>query len=150
MKKQHIIILFFATILIIACNSKQQKEEIKTTKEGANTDSEMTLLMREMHNNFAVVRDSIMAQKNIDRARFNEIHGVHMAIPTDSTIMGAVFEGMATSFLEAVDSLILGEQNKEMYFNITVQSCIGCHQEFAPDSKDKIKELFIEPKQEQQ
>lgn len=153
MKKQHIFLIFFTAIALIACNSNHSKEDSKetTVTEGVvNTDSEMTLLMREMHDNFAIVRDSIMQGKNIDRSLFSEIHRTHRATPTDSTIMGAPFEAMATSFLVNVDSLLLSEENKEMYFNISVQSCIGCHQAFCPGPVDKIKKLFIEPIREKQ
>ena len=152
MKKQHILLVFFAAIVLVACNSNQPKstnEEVAITEGAANKDSEMTLLMREMYDNFVIVRDSILAGNNIDRALFNEIHRTHRATPTDSTIMGPTFEGLATNFLDRVDTLLLAEENEEMYFNIAVQACIGCHQEFCPGALDKIQKLIIEPKREQ-
>jgi hypothetical protein len=153
MKKQYIFLVFCAAIVFIACNSNQtdsNSQDVVITEGVANEDSEMTLLMREMYDNFSIVKDSIVAGQNIDRSLFNEVHRIHRAAPTDVTIMGPTFEGLATIFIDRVDSLLLAEDNKQMYFNITIQACVGCHQEFCPGPLDKINRLVINPKQEQQ
>ncbi|MDA9563731.1 hypothetical protein N9R81_03525 [Flavobacteriales bacterium] len=151
MRKQYLFIAFIATIAILACNTGQQEKSSNNTiitESKSNSDSEMTLLMRTMFNNYVTLKDSIINGNSIDRGLFSEVHRIHRAVPTDSTIMGPVFEGMATNYLNTVDSLLLAESKHEMYFNISVQSCLGCHQEFCPGPMDKIKKLTIKPKQE--
>lgn len=151
MRKQYLFIAFIAAVAIVACNTGQPEAPNNNAiiKEGKSAkDSEMTLLMRKMYNNYVMLKDSIVNGNTIDRGLFSEVHRIHRAVPTDSTIMGPVFEGMATSYLNTVDSLLLADSKHEMYFNISVQSCLGCHQEYCPGPMDKIKKLTIKPKQE--
>ena len=133
----------------MACNSNVSKSNdgnVQINKVPTNATSEMTVLMREMHDNFEVIRDSIVAGKTVDRILFNNVRRTHWASPTDSTILGPAFEGKAVDFLDKVDSLLLEKVNKEMYFNFTVQACLNCHQEFCPGPIEKVKKLLIQPK----
>ncbi|MBT6439129.1 MAG: hypothetical protein HOK72_05435 [Flavobacteriales bacterium] len=148
-KKQYLFIAFFSASAMMACNSnvpKSNEGNLLINQVPANVDSEMTVLMREMYYNFEIIKDSIVAGKTVDRILFNDVRRTHWASPTDSTIMGPAFEGMTVDFLDKVDSLLLEEVNKEMYFNLTVQACLNCHQEFCPGPMGKITKLLIKPK----
>ena len=148
-KKQYLFIAFFSASAMMACNSnvpKSNEGNLLINQVPANVDSEMTVLMREMYYNFEIIKDSIVAGKTVDRILFNDVRRTHWASTTDSTIMGPAFEGMTVDFLDKVDSLLLEEVNKEMYFNLTVQACLNCHQEFCPGPMGKITKLLIKPK----
>lgn len=150
MKKSYIVLFIAAVGLLFACNSNDSSTEVVeiSTPDKVNDDSEMTLLMRTIYDNYLILKDSIEQGKAIDRSLFNEVHRIYASTPTDSTILGPVFEGFEKNYLNTVDSFLLAESNKEMYFNISVQACISCHMEFCPGPLEKIKKLQIKPKQE--
>lgn len=109
-----------------------------------NGDSELALLMREMHAYTSLTREQLMND------RFNDVVEpafvkILTATPTDSTVKGEPFESFAKNYLNRLHTLHSTDQDqKKNVYNEMVNSCISCHEEYCPGPIKKISKLKLQ------
>lgn len=136
--------LFFIGLiagLVFSCNEENSKNKIQ---ESSQEDAELALLMRELHENFKAVRDSIINEGSIDPLIKEKLDRIYTAVPTDPKVKGPVFDGFTNAFIRDVDSLMSSSKGDRIaVFNAAVTSCVNCHQEVCPGPVKTIKKLEI-------
>lgn len=103
-------------------------------------DSELALLMREMHEQAKLLKLLLVNGEDIDQYEA-DVDFILEAEPTRPSVQGDEFESFARYFLKT---------NKEIYqnpgidnYNIMVESCVACHKEFCPGPVRTIQKLRI-------
>ncbi|MFT4526756.1 MAG: hypothetical protein ACI85F_002936 [Bacteroidia bacterium] len=132
-------------VMIFSSCVEQKTDSQKTIKKekviNPNGDSELALLMREMFDEGDRVKQQILAGEVPSGLKKFEI--IHSAIPTDENASGPVFEGFATSYIQAIKALENSDSASVFKFNNMVDQCMNCHTEFCPGPKRRIKKLYI-------
>jgi hypothetical protein len=130
-----IILILLAAFLLHLDTDRQEREAIFISQ-----DSELALLMREMHEEAKAMK--MLIQSN-DQNAFLVIDNQFIleATPTKDNVKGDQFEAMARYYLQKSDSLT-AFPDKSTY-NDMVESCIACHQSFCPGPIKTIKKLTI-------
>lgn len=139
-----ILICFF---VLLACTSPKPKtanEHQKNTVTNPNGMSEMSILMEEW---YASLQNTYTQIKNGKLAPVNPIptQEVFKAKTSKSNVHGEQFDAFAESFLYNFESVqkatTLEEQSKA--FNLSVTSCINCHEQFCHGPLVRIKKLRL-------
>lgn len=147
----------FSSILFYNCTqSKEQKSEqaseiatqtsLKPAKQDSskypNDDSELAWLMRDMYQDGEKIKIAIQSKQLPEDFR-EKFKNIHTAIPTDATVKGEVFDASAKVFLQTLDKFYTEKENQVENFNIVVNACVACHQNYCPGPIKKIKKLAI-------
>lgn len=143
--------------LVIAC-AQSPEESTEKSDEKAKADSlancekpvfdeykasELAALMRKMDADMRIYREHLLSGKfNNDTLSF-DYSAIKTATPTDPTVRGDMFNGMADAFLNNVNSLKNDDQDPKEIFNVAVASCLSCHEQFCPGPMVRIKKLKI-------
>jgi hypothetical protein len=136
-----IAISIFFGILLAGCD-----EEMTRTKwyPNPNGDSELALLMREMHDDVLMMKKSVEA-KQVPQVRID--HGkIFTATPTESgKVESQEFQDNGKLYLQAIESIRKSDYRtaRENYLNV-VGTCISCHRSVCPGPVDKIENLLLE------
>jgi hypothetical protein len=136
-----IIIFIFSWILLAGCD-----EELTRTKwyPNPNGDSELALLMREMHDDVLMMKKSVEA-KQVPRVRIDHTK-IFTAIPTEQgKVESQEYKDNGKLYLQAIESIRKSNYKnaRENYKNV-VGSCISCHRSVCPGPVDKIENLLLE------
>ncbi len=108
-----------------------------------NGDSELALLMRSMNTSTASFRE-LIKQGKLPEKFPEEFLKIHTAKPTDPATSTPIFEGFATSYLNGLNKLYASPKDQlTSNFNIFVQGCVDCHQQFCPGPIKTINKLKI-------
>jgi hypothetical protein len=107
-----------------------------------NEDSELAWLMRQMYDDSEKIRTAILNNSlpNDFRKKFKSIH---TATPTDMSVKGEVFDHSAKAFLQTLDKFYTNKENQVENFNLVVNACVSCHQNYCPGPIKRIKKLSI-------
>jgi hypothetical protein len=131
-----LISLFFLSIILFR-SDKINRQELSNYKA---QDSELALLMREMHEQAKLLKLLLLNGEDIDPYEA-EADFILEAEPTRPSVKGDEFESFARYFLKS---------NKDIYqnpgienYNIMVESCVACHKEFCPGPVRTIQKLRI-------
>jgi hypothetical protein len=150
------IVAFFST-LFYNCTEEQGTENqaatvadsLITTKpqnidktKYPNDDSELAWLMRQMYEDGEKIKVAVQ-NKQLPEDFREKFKNIHTAIPTDSTVKGAVFDTSAKAFLATMDKFYSEKENQVENFNLVVNACVACHQNYCPGPIKKIKKLAI-------
>ena len=133
--------------LFIGCSSNPQSEHENCAEPKGNQpiitngDSELALLMRDMFEESDSLRHLIINGEQLSALK--KYQDIHSAIPTDSTVKGAVFEAFAETYIASIKSLETADSSSVFKFNNMVGQCMNCHTEFCPGPKNRIKKLYI-------
>lgn len=128
-------VIVLAVFLFSMDNKTKEKE-----KDAVLADSELALLMRDMHLEAKALRLAIQNKETLHDFNLNNDFILN-ATPTKANVKGQEFDAMARYYLQKSDSLSQF-QDKESY-NDMVESCIVCHQAFCPGPVKTIKKLNI-------
>ena len=146
MMRKTSLFIFALFAVFVACNSSESDENaVEKDVFEVEKSSELAVYMQTAFVNYESIKDSLKNKGIVNNELFYNIRAIHQATPTDTTIKGPVFDGLAANFLSTVDSFLLASDNKEMYFNISVDACLSCHMEMCPGPTEKIKGLYIKP-----
>ena len=132
-------ILFFS--LIIACsNSKKECEEQPINPNG---ESELALLMRELHNNTLDIKKNLFLNYSTsltDEFKYN-YQAIKTSNPTESNLRDdGIYNGYADLYINSVDKFLNNKSQKN--YNSMVTNCIQCHQHFCLGAINKINKLY--------
>lgn len=150
-----VAILFFSSVFFYQCtqntesqteNVDSQKASIKPTEVDTtkypNDDSELAWLMRSMYEDGEKIKLAVQ-NKQLPEDFREKFKNIHTATPTDAAVKGEVFDTSATVFLQTLDKFYTEKENQVENFNIVVNACVACHQNYCPGPIKKIKKLAI-------
>jgi hypothetical protein len=105
--------------------------------------SEMTILMRGIHEVNKVVKDQIIKKDSL-LAFPEEFKKIFSATLTDSTERDDEFIVLARSFIDLQKMTYTTYSDSTVYnFNRSIDNCVECHKTRCPGPIPEIKKLFI-------
>lgn len=136
--------IFVLLTLVWACQEAQDAEVFRNPDEivNPNGESELALVMREMHFEANKIGREIEEGKNPDLARLKDLASqLTTAEPTDSNQIDESYH----IFAENIEKRIADINSDEMVvkFNDFVNTCVGCHRQTCPGPIKKIQKLKI-------
>ena len=140
---QKIFGIFIICLLLLACNSKTKKIEVVSNELVMYEPSEMTILMRRIHEVNKVVKAQIIKRDSllIFPEEFTEIFSATL---TDSTERDDKFIILARSFIDLQKMAFSSYSDSTVYnFNQSINSCVECHRTRCPGPIPEIKKLLI-------
>jgi flagellar biosynthesis regulator FlaF len=134
-------ILSILTLILIAfLFYKYDYKEIAQKSVYAQQDSELALLMRDIHTQAKVLKSSIIKKEELPNF-MDSISFIVDAIPTKENVQGPEFKAMALYYLQNNENLYENPDSEN--YNEMIESCIVCHQSFCPGPIKTIKKLTI-------
>jgi hypothetical protein len=115
------------------------------TAPTANTsvgDSELTLLMRQMYDDTALMKVAVKKrQKPVPGVQHDQLLS---AVATEGKqTKSPAYQAMGQAYLKALNELLTAAPNeaKDRYKNL-IDSCMSCHTTFCPGPKMRIEKLY--------
>lgn len=146
MAKYVISLLALTIIFLSRCADKPGKEEadcVKPDSINPNGSSELSVLMRNMHDRAAEMKQLIEQGRKLGTfpVEFNKLG---TAAPTDSATKKPSFDAFAANYLDALQSVYHSEEGTvAAKYNELVNSCLDCHSDHCPGPVPKIKKLML-------
>ena len=146
MNKTILHILIFS--LCFACsNSKKECEEQPINPNG---ESELALLMRELHNNTLDIKKNLFLNDStnvnelsadfVDKFKYNYL-AIRTASPTDSNLRkDGIYNGYADLYINSSEKFLKYKSKKN--YNLMINNCIECHKHFCLGAISKINKLY--------
>lgn len=132
------IVVSFTLLVQCADQSKTSKPRFTMA-----TDSELTILMRDMYTYFDSIKSDIKNESlNSEIRTFADIHKAVATSPEKSS--SDLYQGMAAIYLESAERLNKAGVDKPKAFNIMLDNCMSCHQQLCPGPMVRIKKLYID------
>ena len=139
-------ILFFS--LIIACSNP--KKECEEQPINPNGESELALLMRELHNNTLDIKKNLflndftsvneLSADFVDKFKYNYL-AIRTASPTDSNLRkNGIYNGYADLYINSSEKFL--KYNSKKNYNLMINNCIKCHEHFCLGAISKINKLY--------
>lgn len=144
---KNISILVIILAFIWACGNEGQSDSAESNENEEivmNKDSELALLMRDIHENAKVWRDSLVNGKMVLDSI--EIYSaLTQSVPTDSSVVGPLYNGLAQNYQLALNDFLSAEdiQLAKSSYNNLVSACLTCHGEFCPGPMKTIRKLKV-------
>lgn len=119
------------------------KPEHRDTTKYPNDDSELAWLMRQMYEDGEKIKLAVQ-QKQLPEDFREKFKNIHTATPTDASVKTEVFTTSAKAFEQTLDKFYTEKGNQVENFNLMVNACVACHQNYCPGPIKKIKKLTIQ------
>ncbi len=141
---QKVFGIFIICLLLQACNSKNKRNEVDNSNELVMYEpSEMTILMRKIHELNKVVKDQIIKKDSL-LIFPEEFTKIFSATLTDSTERDDEFIILARSFIDLQKITFSSYSDSTVYnFNQSINNCVQCHRTRCPGPIPEIKKLLI-------
>ena len=140
---QKILSIFIICFLLQACISKNKSNDADGIELVMYEPSEMTILMRGIHEVNKVAKDQII-KKDTLLAFPEEFTKIFSATLTDSTERDDEFIVLAKSFIDLQKMTYTTYSDSTVYnFNRSIANCVECHKTRCPGPIPEIKKLFI-------
>lgn len=147
-----ITFLFLGVILVVAsCSTDNTNSTTYSVDSLTNCKTEnfeefessgLALLMRGMANDLQHVRDLLEANQTVNDSVLGNYAAIKSVDKTDPSINGEIFDAMADAFLNNYANARQKGMNKDD-FNLLIQSCLTCHEQFCPGPIVRIKKLKL-------
>ena len=99
--------------------------------------------MRGLADDMQHVRETILDEGVLPDSLQLDYSNMKNVDKTDPSVSGDVFNAMADSFLATLDQMKKENQFSKEDFNLVINSCMTCHQQFCPGPIVRIKKLKI-------
>lgn len=106
------------------------------------TDSELTLLMRKMYDDTALMKTAVKKRKKPEPGVAHE--QLLSAVATEGKqTQSPAYQTMGQAYLKALNELLAAtpDQAKDRYKKL-IDSCMSCHTAFCPGPKMRIEKLY--------
>jgi hypothetical protein len=142
---------FLILFLIVAGISIQPEGNIQssslladTTDLNPNASSELSLLMRKMHQHVLRAREDVFKNK-VTKGYPSEFEKIYTATPTTPTTKNQYYNSYADLYMAALKNFAKSDKKnlKENYNNL-VSGCVVCHTTHCPGPMVLIEKLPIE------
>jgi hypothetical protein len=108
-----------------------------------NGDSELALVMRNLHFEADKVRAKLENNESVDLGTLRSLTAeLVTAAPTDSAVLDSNYYMLSDLLLQQVDGIPSAE-NQRLEFNGMVSACVTCHKNTCPGPIDKINLLMV-------
>jgi outer membrane murein-binding lipoprotein Lpp len=135
-----------AVIVLTGCKSNSEEKKVVVKEAELNPVSELAAYMREIHQQAVYIRQNLVDEKENLPFDYNSerLQAILTAEPTKGTSKDDLFEEYAKEFLEESHLFFISsKEQKTIYFNSMINSCVSCHQQYCPGPIKKIKKLHI-------
>ncbi|MFY8022387.1 MAG: hypothetical protein ACOVP1_14370 [Bacteroidia bacterium] len=158
------IVVLFSLILLsftffAACNSNGSNSEQQSTsqkqessKDSASCSTEtimdpnhakpMALMMREMVKNADRMKTKLSNGEPLDSASFPFLR-FYLVEPTDPNVLEPEFFERARLFQEAYKAVFTHPTEQKKYYNLMVNRCIKCHENYCSGPIKRINKLLL-------
>jgi len=140
---QKVFSIFIICLLLQSCNWKNRSIEVDSNELVMYEPSEMTMLMRKIHEVNKVVKNQIIKKDSllIFPEEFTEIFSATL---TDSTERDDEFLVLARSFIDLQKMTFTTYSDSTVYnYNQSINNCVECHKTRCPGPIPEIKKLLI-------
>ena len=134
-----LVVVFLLVCLIYACGKSGEQ------KTGMYEPTELALLMKKMLKEYGEAKTAL-EQGEIPSERIDYIQGILTAEATDPADINELYKSLGAPFIEqAMRYAQTGDDLSEQIkmHNMTVSSCINCHQSFCGGPISAIKKLYV-------
>ena len=126
---------------------KSSKEEVVSSGEvvdARRSRSELASLMRNLYTDLQTNRAAVKEGGNPNLNVLDKYAWIKEAHPTDAEDSGPAFEAYSDGFIQSLRRLEnTSDEKVAKNYNLLVNSCIGCHQQYCIGPLDIIKKLEI-------
>jgi hypothetical protein len=146
MKNVSILVIILA--FVWACGNTEQSESTKSIENNEEIvmyeDSELAVLMRGIHENAKIWRDSLV-NGSVVLDSIEIYSALTQSVPTDSGVVGPLYNGLAQNYQIALNDFLSAEdiQLAKKSYNNLVSACLSCHGEFCPGPMKTIRKLKV-------
>ena len=140
---QKVFVIFIIWLLLQSCNLKNKSVVVDSDKLVMYEPSEMTILMRKIHEVNKVIKGQIIKKDSLLTfpEEFTEIFSATL---TDSTERDDEFIMLARSFIDLQKMTFSSYSDSTIYsYNRSINNCIECHKNRCPGPIPEIKKLLI-------
>ena len=151
------LLVFFCSLLVNCTEQKgsettEKQTETKTvslkpanrdTTKYPNDDSELAWLMRQMYEDGEKIKLAVL-NKQLPEDFREKFKNIHTATPTEASVKTEIFTNSAKAFEQTLDKFYAEKENQVENFNLVVNACVACHQNYCPGPIKKIKKLTIQ------
>ena len=131
-------------VILFACGAEEEvQSEFKHPDEiyNPNGDSELSIVMRNLHYQADKIRMSLEKGEEADYSEFRKLSDLlTTAVPTDSNVLDEKFYLMSGLLQKQVTALVNSE-NPSIEFDGLVSACVACHRNTCPGPIGKINKL---------
>ena len=140
-------IIFSIILAFIAC---QEVQDARVQNEflhpdsivNPNGDSELALVMREIHFEANIVGRALESGQDVDLSKLKDLSKrMSTSVPTDSNVLDEVYYSFTTTLESHVKQI--EEDSAIVEFNSVVETCVACHKNTCPGPIEKIQKLKI-------
>ena len=112
-----------------------------------NGDSELALLMREMHEDGLRTKQQILDGEEPEiKVKYHQLHTANATEPEKAA--SAAYKSFAAYYEATVKSLLESNDEKRAeQYQTMIDACMSCHQELCPGPMRKIKRLYLSEKE---
>lgn len=127
---------------IFGCGSEESKPQ-GTKIFNPNGDSELALLMREMHDDGMLTKQQILNGETPEvKCDYKTMYSIEATEPekaasTEYQIFGKAYEASVAALLAA------DEEHRPTAYQTMVGACMNCHQAMCPGPMVKIKKMYL-------
>lgn len=143
---RYLIILSFILGLVYSCaESEGYESQFKHPDDivNPNGDSELALVMRNLHFEADKVRAKLENNEHVDLSKLRGLTvQLTTAVPTDSNVLDSDYYMLSDLLLKELDDIPEG-QDQKVEFNGLVETCVTCHRNTCPGPIDKINKLRV-------
>ncbi len=108
-----------------------------------NNPKPMALMMRQMAANADSMKAKILRGESLDSLQYPFIR-FYVAEPTDPHVLEPNFFEKARLFQAAYKDLFQHPKEQKKYYNLMIQACVNCHQNYCSGPLKRIRKLPIE------
>jgi hypothetical protein len=140
----HVLITF--CLLICGCGGEETKPQ-GSKIFNPNGDSELALLMREMHDDGMLTKQQILNGETPEvKCDYKTMYSIEATEPekagsTEYQIFGKAYEASVAALLAAE------EEHRPTAYQTMVGACMNCHQAMCPGPMVKIKKMHLTEEQ---
>lgn len=153
--KRRIAVISLLVFALWACSANEEtvsEENAEIKKDTASCEkpnfeefksSGLALLMRGLADDMQHVKDVIVKDGVLSDSVKLDYADMKSVDKTDPSVTGEVFDAMADSFLATLEQMKSRQKFSEEDFNLVINSCMTCHQQFCPGPIVRIRKLRI-------
>ncbi len=130
-------ILLISSFGLLSCGDKTK------SAVNPNGDSELALLMRDMHEDGMRTKQQILDGEQPDvKVKYHALNSASATEPEKAA--SQAYKSFATYYEATVKSLLeSNEGNRAESYQTMVDACMSCHQELCPGPMRKIKRMYL-------
>ncbi|MEM9051109.1 MAG: hypothetical protein AAGC47_03560 [Bacteroidota bacterium] len=145
MKRVLVLVGLISVVFAWSRSESKEQENGKAPSEPKMAEvSELAALMKQIHIDAKDWRQQLVNGEVVSDSL--SIYDLLVnSTPTDSTVTGPVYQGMAANYQSKLNDFLTAEEIELAMssYNNLVTACISCHHEYCPGPVPTIKKLYL-------